>query len=50
MSSDKYVGSGQLRQDALEKVTGKAIYVGAVNFPNMACGKILLLKEKEKQG
>lgn len=41
MSSGKYVGSGQLRQDALEKVTGKAIYVGDMNFPNMACGKIL---------
>lgn len=41
MNPDQYIGHNELRTDTLEKVTGKAIYVGDMVFPNMACGKIL---------
>ena len=40
MAEYSVVGNNIVRVDALEKVTGEAIYTGDVQLPRMLCGKI----------
>jgi CO/xanthine dehydrogenase Mo-binding subunit len=37
----KYVGKGQKRVDAIEKLTGQAVYAADLSFPGMLHGKVL---------
>jgi len=37
----KYIGKDLLRSDALEKVTGRALFVTDMKIPGMLYGKIL---------
>ena len=41
MERFKYIGQGLARSDALEKVTGKALFAADMKLPNMLYGKIL---------
>jgi CO/xanthine dehydrogenase Mo-binding subunit len=41
MERFKYIGQGIARSDALEKVTGKALFAADMKVPNMLYGKIL---------
>ena len=40
-NSHKVIGTRPIRHDGLEKVTGKAVYSGDVQLPNMSHGAIL---------
>ena len=41
MTNYSVIGKRYSRADALDKVTGKALYTGDISLPNMLYGKVL---------